>query len=303
MNQKYKSIIAIILAVWIFAIGVAVGKDIGTEANLAQQQTTEAAVAEKPTKPNLGGSINTGTNTGTNNGGTTDNGNNGGTTDNGNNQPAPSDPSQYTDEQIVQLMNYYVNLVKAESNMTATKTESIKVTVTDCSVPQLIGTINGIVEGIIGDGGETVTYTFVNDREPGGGTPFSLIPPTSKEFKVSTDGIADASATVDANGNVTYTVILVAEETTLTSPEPFYNSTAIGYLNLANLDVAPAEISQADMKYPGSTVSVTVDSNDRVIKLYNKLPMTGAGKAGIGFAKGSADFEGALDETWEFSYN
>lgn len=317
MNQKYKTIISVILAVWIFAIGFAVGKDAGTEASMATgtQQTTEAAVGEKPTKPNFGGPTNNG---GTNNGGATDNGgtNNGGTTDNGgtnnggNEQPAPTDPTQYTDEQIVQMMNYYVNLVKAEPNMNATKTEVIKVTVTNCSVPQLVGTINGIVEGIIGDGADTFNYTFANNyvsstNDPEASTsntPFSLIPPTNKEFKVTMEGIVDASATVDANGNVTYTVVLVPESTTLSSPEPLHNATAIGYLNLAGLDVAPAEISQADMKYPGSTVSVTVDSNDRVIKLYNNLPMTGNGQAGISFAKGSAEFEGALDETWEFTY-
>lgn len=322
MNQKYKSIIAIILAVWIFALGFAVGKDAGSEASLTSgtQQTTEASVGEKPNKPDFGGNNagtnNGGTNAGTNNGGTnnggTNNGNtnNGGTTDNGtNNPPAPTDPSQYSDEQIVQMMNYYVNLVKAESNMSATKSETIKVTVTDCSVPSLVGAINDIVSGIIGGESETFNYTFANNyvtstNDPEASTsntPFSLIPPTNKEFKVSMDGIADASASVDANGNVTYTVVLVPENTTLSSPEPFYNATAIGYLNLASLDISPAKISQADMHYPGSTVSVTVDSNDKVIKLYNKLPMTGDGKASLGLS-GEASFEGALDETWEFTY-
>ena len=308
MNQKYKNIIAIILAVWIFAIGFAVGKDAGTEASLANgsQSTTEALVGEKPTKPNLGGN-NGGA---TNNGGTTDDsGNNGGTTDNSG-STAPSDPTQYTDEQIVQLMNYYVNLVKAEPNMKATKTELIRVTVTDCSIPSLVSTVNGIVEGLVGDGADTFNYTFQNnyvsstdDPEAStSNTPFSLIPPCNKEFNVSMDGIVDASATVDANGNVTYTVVLVSESTTLSSPEPFYNATAIGYLNLAGLDIPVAEISKADMYYPGSTISVTVDANDRVIKLYNGLPMSGTGEASIKIATGTADFEGALDETWEFTY-
>ena len=314
MNQKYKNIISIILAVWIFAIGFAVGKDAGTEASLANgggtEQVTEALVGEKPTKPNLGGSTNNG---GTSNGSTDNGGTDNGGTDNGgadNGGSVPTDPTQYTDDQIIQLMNYYVNLVKSETDMKAKKSETIKVTVTDCSVPSLVGTVNGIVEGIIGDGAEIFNYTFTgshvsstDDPEAStNSTPFSLIPPTNKEFKVSPEGVADASVTVDANGNVTYTVVLVAESTTLSSPTPLYNSTAIGYLDLAGLDVAPAEISQADMKYPGSTISVTVDANDRVIQLYNKLPMTGNGQAGIAFAKGSATFEGELNETWEFTY-
>ena len=301
MNQKYKSIIAIVLAVWLFGMGFVVGKDAGMKsapASSTQQVTEEAQIAEKPTKPNLGGSTDNGTNNGgaTNNGGTTDNG---GSTNNGGSTAV--DPTQYSKDQIIQMMNYYVNLVKSESNMTATKTEVIKVTVTDCSVPALVNTINGIVSGVIGDESESVTYSFVNDKEAGGGTPFSLIPPTNKQFVVTADGVASASVTKDENGNYVYTVVLVPETTTMASPEPKYNATAIGYLDLAGIDVSPAKIEQADMTYPGSTVSITVDANDRVVKLYNKLPMSGVGKAKLGLS-GEASFEGALDETWVFSY-
>ncbi|MBR3815373.1 MAG: hypothetical protein IKJ27_01455 [Clostridia bacterium] len=322
MNQKYKSIIAVIVAIWIFAMGFVIGNDNGDKKareELANQQSastnTTPQIAEKPNKPSFdsnGGTTDNGNNGGaTNNGGTTDNGNNAGTTDNGNSQPAPTDPTQYTDDQIIEMMNYYVNLVKAETNMTASKSEKVTVVVTDCSVPSLIDTVNGIVDRIVGNGGDSYSYTISNgvvastadpEATVGSDTPFSLIPPTNKQFSVTKEGVADASVTVEANGNITYTVKLVPESTTLTSPTPVYNSTAIGYLDLAGLDISPAEISQADMQYPGSTISVTVDANDKVVKLYNGLPMSGDGKASIFFASGSATFEGALDETWEFTY-
>ena len=326
MNQKYKGIIAIIVAIWIFAMGFVIGDDNGdrkARAELASQQSastnTTPQVAEKPDKPSFGGNSgastdngNSGTSTDNNGGASTDNGNTGNSgtsTDNGS-QAAPSDPTQYTDDQIIEMINYYVNLVKAESNMSATKLETVKVVVEDCSVPSLTDTVNGIVDNIIGGVGDPVSYTFANgmvssttDPEATtNDTPFSLIPPCGKQFSVTKAGVADASVTVEANGNITYTVILVPESTTLTSPSPVYNATAIGYLDLAGLDISPAEISQADMQYPGSTVSVTVDSNDRVVKLYNQLPMTGTGQASIFFAKGSADFSGQLDETWDFTY-
>lgn len=329
MNQKYKNIIAVIVAIWIFAMGFVIGNDNGDKkarAELANQQSavvTPPQQAEKPDKPNFSGNSGTTNNSGTtdnnggatNNGGTTDNNggatNNGGTTDNNGGQSAPTDPTQYTDDQIIEMMNYYVNLVKSETNMTASKSEKVTVKVTDCSVPSLIDTVNGIVDRIVGNGGDSYSYTISNgvlastadpEAKVGSDTPFSLIPPTSKQFSVTKEGVADASVTVEANGNITYTVKLVAESTTLTSPTPLYNSTAIGYLDLAGLDISPAEISQADMQYPGSTISVTVDANDKVVKLYNGLPMSGNGKASIFFASGSATFEGALDETWEFTY-
>lgn len=343
MNQKYKSIIAGILAVWIFAMGFVLGIDKGgddaraeyaiklNEMQQQQQQQNQGTTPDKPVKPDSGtntgtnDNTNTGTdnstNTGDNNGiagdntnnGATNNGatNNGGTADNNQNGgTATNDPTQYTDDQVIEWINYYVNLVKSEQNMTAKKTETIKVNVDDCSAPSLTDTVNGIVESLVGDGGETFTYTIANgavsstdDPEAStSDTPFSLVPPTNKKFVVSKEGIVDAKAEVDANGNVTYTVILAAESTTLENPEPFYNATAIGYLNLAGLNIPIAKINKADMQYPGSTVSVTVDSNDKVIKLYNKLPMSGKGEASIGWISGTADFSGALDETWEFTY-
>ncbi len=336
MNQKYKSIIAVILLIWSFAIGFVIGEDKGiedTKATAVVQQTPDPQpqpqpMPDKPDRPDQNNGTDNGTNNdivdnGSNNGatdngtnnGVVDNGtNNGGAADNnannGNNGATVNDPTQYTDDQVIEWINYYVNLVKSEQNMTAKKTESIKVKVLDCSVPSLTSTVNSIVDTLVGDGGEAFTYTVSNgavastdDPETStSDTPFSIIPPTNKQFVVSKEGVVDAKAEVDANGNVTYTVILVPEDTTLASPEPFYNATAIGYLNLAGLDIPIAKIEKADMHYPGSTVSVTVDANDKVIKLYNKLPMSGSGEASIYIASGTADFEGALDETWEFTY-
>lgn len=325
MNQKYKTIIAIILAVWIFAMGIVIGDDSGYEkgykegSEAAVQQQQQNNNSEPPTRPSnpmsdSGNTNNNGnTNNGgdTNNGGSTDNGtNNGGNNDTNNGGNTPADPTTYTDEQIVQMLNYYVNYVKTEPNMSATKTEKITVNVTALSVDALRDTVNGIVGDLIGDGGETVEYTFVNgavtsttDEEANiGDSPYALIPPLNKDFLVTMDGIADASVTVDANGNVTYKVVLVSESTTLQAPVPKYNSTAVGYLDLAGLDISPAKITTADMYYSGSTISVTVDSQDRVIELYSTIPMTGKGEAGIGFISGSAEFGGGQEEKWTFSY-
>ena len=60
--------------------------------------------------------------------------------------------------------------------------------------------------------------------------------------------------------------------------------------------------SDSKMQYPGSTVEVTVNPAGQVVKLVNKMPMTGYGAAKVTFASGNANFEGALDEVWEFTY-
>ena len=92
----------------------------------------------------------------------------------------------------------------------------------------------------------------------------------------------------------------------MASPVPTYNSTVIGYLDLAGLDL-PITLTQADMKYPGSTISVLVTPEGKVVELVNKLPMEGTGAAKI-IRDVFASFGGALDETnsyrnepWEYA--
>jgi hypothetical protein len=56
------------------------------------------------------------------------------------------------------------------------------------------------------------------------------------------------------------------------------------------------------MKYPGSTVSVVVNPEGKVVELINKLPMEGTGADKLLGREVFASFAGALDETWTFVY-
>ena len=124
--------------------------------------------------------------------------------------------------------------------------------------------------------------------------------PTKKDFSAIEAGVA--SAKIEKVGeNLKYTIVTNPEETTMASPVPTYNSTVIGYLDLAGLDL-PFNLSTADMKYPGSTISVTVTPDGKVVELVNKLPMEGTGAAKLLGREVFASFAGALDETWTFAY-
>ena len=130
---------------------------------------------------------------------------------------------------------------------------------------------------------------------------FAIIPPTNKDFVISDAAVLTATAAASGTDTV-YTVVLVAENTTVSSPSPMYNSTAIGYLDIASLDLPGVTIAEANMKYPGSTVEITVNADGKVTKLVNKLPMDGTVTAKISFFNGNASFKGALDESWNFTY-
>lgn len=316
MKKEFKIVIAVILAVWIFVIGMEVGvykekksaaenttaaaPTVSTPAEPSTQATEPSTQATEPStqvlepstlpaEPSVPAANTDVSDTQP--------------TEAPSDAPAPSDDlSSLTNDQILERVTKYVNQVKAEQNMTANKKENITVNLTDLSAPSLKGLVQGIIDNLAG--AEEKTFTFSGGQAPDGDgtvTPNDVIPPTHKSFSLTSAGVASAKAE-KVGDNTVYTVVLVEESTTLESPEPAHNAVAIGYLNLAGIELPSiVTLTKADMKYPGSTVSVTVDANDKVIALKNELPMTGVGEAKAGLT-GSASFEGALNEEWTFTY-
>lgn len=303
MKKEVKAIIAVVLAVWILLMGIEIGamrekkKQAG---GIATVGTTAAPVTEAPTTeaPTTQPQPQT-------------------TTQPTVTPPAPdsaatpgtdTDVSTLTKEQIVAKVSEAVNKVKGEQNMTCHKTENITVNLTRLSAESVRGTVNSIISSLVGEPtDETITVANGIATYPDGSTkPIKeAIPPSNdatKDFALTVDGVATATATKQGD-NTVYTVVLVAETTTATAPIPPHNSVAIGYLNLMGLDL-PSGVSITDsrMEYPGSTVEVTVNSAGQVVKLVNKMPMTGYGAAKIAIVSGDADFTGSLDEVWEFTY-
>ncbi len=316
LNKQTKSVIAVILAIWIFAMGWVIGdnhgfkkgaeeaqkmmatqqpvtQDTGTTVPTTSPSTdpTTTAPTTQPTQPPVSGDASTQPTQPTSQ------------------APANDDPSSLSKEQIVQKVNEAVNKVKSEQNMTCRKQETIKITLTGLSIESARNTVNNIIQGIAGDPvDETITVANGIATYPDGTTKpvKEAIPPSNdatKDFKLTADGVATATAGKKGE-NTVYTVVLVAENTTAASPIPTHNSTAIGYLNLMAVELPSiVTIVDSNMHYPGSTVEVEVNSAGRVVRLVNKMPMTGDGTAKITLiGEGKAEFEGGLDESWEFTY-
>ena len=209
--------------------------------------------------------------------------------------PVPS-----STKQVLKRVTKYINQLKAEQNMKATKKENITVNLTDLSVAAAKNVVQGIIDNLAG--AENMTYTFSGGHTSEGVTPNDVIPPSNKAFGLTSAGVA--SAKVEKVGkNTVYTIVLVEESTTLKKPIPTHNASAIGYLDLSSLSLPSAmQITKADMKYPGSTVTVTVNPNGKVIGLKNELPLTCVCEAKIIGMSGSFSLAGALNEEWTFTY-
>lgn len=313
MKKEIKQIIAVVLAVWILVMGIEIGsirekkKVASVNATSTSQTTTETTTTTTTTQPVITTTQPTTTQsqvqpsvqetpdqTSTQAPSTS--------------APAAADPSSMSKDEIVNKVSELVNQVKSEQNMTAHKTENIVVNLTSLSAESLRSPVNSVISSIVGEPtDEVIKVANGTATYPDGSTrPVKeAIPPSNeatKDFALTADGVATATA-VKQGDNTVYTVVLVEESTTATNPIPAHNSKAIGFLNLLGLSL-PSGISITDstMKYPGSTVEVTANAEGKVIKLVNKMPMTGYGAAKIGFVSGDANFEGALDEVWEFTY-
>ena len=310
MKKEVKAIIAVVLAVWIFLMGIEVGamreKKRAAAANsnvttTQAPQTTEPTTTQPTTQTPVQVQPSTQPSTPAVNPSTPDSAATPGS-------DTSVDVSALSKEQIVAKVSEAVNKVKNEQNMTAHKTEYITVNLTRLSAESVRGTVNSIISSLVGEPtDEIIKVANGTATYPDGSTKpvKEAIPPSNdatKDFALTVDGVASATAAKQGE-NTVYTVVLVPESTTAASPVPAHNSKAIGYLNLMGLSL-PSGVSITDsrMEYPGSTVEVTVNPAGQVVKLVNKMPMTGFGAAKIAFVSGDADFEGNLDETWEFTY-
>ena len=132
-----------------------------------------------------------------------------------------------------------------------------------------------------------------------------IIPGGGRDAALQEAGVASATATANADGGYTMVITLVAETSTFdgtsTTSEPTHHKSIMDPLELGSLDLGPITISNADLSYPGATMTATVDSQGRLIYLKQQLPLegTGTGKAGISL---TLKLAGSMDGTYEFVY-
>lgn len=228
-------------------------------------------------------------------------------------KPAAKDPSAMSKAEIIAAAKKAIDAVKTQQNMTAVQAENVQITVNDCSVSRLTSLVNSIVQRFTGE--KSATYKFVNGQatgvrpdgkeveDEGVVSPTQVIPPKNRTFDITEAGVTEATAKKNGSDTV-YTIKIKEESTTLQNPVPQFNSAAIGYLDLTKISdkINGAEITEANMHYPGSSVTATVNGDGKLVKLELYLPMDGYGAASLKVVKGNASFSGSQTETWTFTY-
>ena len=208
-----------------------------------------------------------------------------------------------TKAEIVAAYNKVVNEAKHyEGKLTLKKHDIINVALPDGAASKILNPIIANLtktspEEYVFDGGKDVNdpNRYVSHK----------IVPNGRDVAVEEAGIANATATANADGGYTMSITFIAETSTFdgtsTTSEPTHHKTAMDPLELGSLDLGPVTITNADMRYPGATMTATVDGQGRLVKLEQKLPLegSGSGKAGISL---TLEITGSMDGTYEFIY-
>ena len=220
-------------------------------------------------------------------------------TDNGNKEPTVKPDATESKEEILKMVVDGVNSLKAsDASFKGTKDQYIDIKLTDCSVPQFTGIINGVLERFLGE--EKLEYDFTNgvSENPEGGddiTSMEAIPPSFIEFGLTAEGVSDAYVTKDGE-NTVYTVEVVAEDSTL-GEKPYHHSKACDVMALETLNI-PAKITRADYTYSGTKISVTYNADGKVVEYHEYFDMYGEGEGGAMGITATLTLKGYFDETW-----
>lgn len=314
MNKQVKALVCVILAVWIFLMGFEIGSykekkaantaatqsPLGISATTTEPSTTPAPITTQPTTTGAVEDMNPTE--------TPDDTTKAKNEDDTTKKADSNDPTSLSKEQIITKMADAINTAKA-STATVTKNETVTINLTDLSVQSLMSTVQKVMDALSGE--ETETYTLSNgllngtdaDGKAVENAPVNDYMPPKTAFAIDPEGVAEASARKDGD-NIIYRIKTVEENTTKDNPVPQYTSAVFSYLDLMsiNIPVPGVKITEANMHYPGTEVTVTVGPDGRLTKLDFNMPMDGTGVASIFVTNGTASFEGSDVESWTFTY-
>ena len=218
---------------------------------------------------------------------------------------APSGNSSVpgTKAEIVAAYNKVVNEAKAYTGkVTLKKHDIINVALPESAASKIL---NPIIANLTKTSPEEYTFDGGKDVNDPARFVSHKIVPNGRDVNVQEAGIANATASATADGGYTMSITFIAETSTFdgtsTTSEPTHHKSAMDPLELGSLDLGPVKITNADMRYPGATMTATVDAQGRLVKLEQKLPLegSGTGKAGIPL---TLEITGSMDGTYEFIY-
>ena len=207
--------------------------------------------------------------------------------------------------EILRKVTEGVNSIKSDTaTYTAVRSQTITLDLEECSLPAFVGIVNKVMDFFEG---ETITeYSFVNGKGVDAKTGEEItangsIPPSNNLFRLTEEGLADATMVKDGE-NTVYTVIVVPESSTMDNPRPPHHNSAGDTFDVRNVELPIGAITKADFDYPGASISITVAPDGKVIRYQQILHIDGVGEGAAMGMTASGKIVGSIDEIWNITY-
>lgn len=225
----------------------------------------------------------------------------GGSSSQNNSSAVLPDPSGYSTAQIISKAADAVNKTKAyNGNLTVSHSEGFSAKVTKFSGGDFV---KGIIDSMIGLVVKPVNETLVYNNGKAVNSENETVPiilPKKGMFTLNESGVKSAS--IQRAGNEYIIKISLVEESVGMYDIPKHNASAIGYLDVASLDLSFMEIDSANIVYKGSSLELRINADGLVTYANYKIPLRIDGAAHKGSISGSATFEGEQTETWKLNW-
>lgn len=207
-----------------------------------------------------------------------------------------------TPDESLSILTSAINKTKRFSgNVSVNHTESFDAEVTDCTGGSVVASVaDSIVSMVLKPTAEVLLFsggTAVNSE----GAAVQMLLPQDGDFSLDMSAVQSISAVTEA-GVTEINVTLIPERVdAFTVPE--INASAIGYLDIASLDLSILEITSSDINYTGSTINATVNKDGYIDRITYTIPMHIEASAKSGIISGSAVFDGKQTEIWDFNWS
>lgn len=211
-------------------------------------------------------------------------------------------------DDIIAKYNEVINAAKKEQNVTVHKTGNVTLECTDCSAASLTNTVNTALSSLAKPSDHTYTVTGGSATDESGAAADlnSAIAPSGRDCTLSGNHVASATSAAEGDG-YKMTITLNAETSTFdgtNTVNPEGHNACLDPLNLATIEIPipGCKITNADMQYPGATLTATVNGAGKLTRLEVSLPMSGNGTGKIVITSLTVSITGSMDDVYEFTY-
>lgn len=199
-------------------------------------------------------------------------------------------------DKIVSAYNTALNNAKKLKKGTIIQKDDLELKCVDCSASSIRNLLDKLLDDFSGES-ETNTYNLAVDKAN------EILPPYGKNAALNAKNVASATEKI-SNGTTTLSITLKSETSVYDGKGASVavgNSSVTNTMNLAELDITPAKINAAQIIYPATQLTATLDSNGKLTKLVIRVPLTMSMEAELAVAI-AATVTGSFTDTYTIKY-